>query len=100
MAFPIADEGEGDNQLGTSEIKTGVPKTFSSDGGGVKMPQVVSFDDVSNIDQDSVTSEENLPSLNEWLLLECHFGLPLFDDELNQEVSKSVVKHNLFSQEK
>ncbi|RXG69864.1 Protein FAM91A1 [Armadillidium vulgare] len=98
--------------LGTSEIKTGVPRAFPSDVGVVRIPQVISFDDVSSIgtfDQEEVVVEGGirketvpesatlLPPLNDWMLLDCHFGLPLFDAHLNDEISRRIVSHNLFS---
>lgn len=39
----------------------------------------------------------NVLPLDQWLLLECHFGLPLFDANLNDEISRRVVANNLFA---
>lgn len=54
VSFPQVTSAAGTDDasrtlLGTSEIKTGVPRSFSSDVGVVRIPQVISFDDVSSI---------------------------------------------------
>lgn len=40
------------------------------------------------------------PAVDQWHLLECHFGLPLFDASLNQQVSQKIISHQLFSSER
>ena len=45
-------------------------------------------------------NENNLAlPLQEWQLLECHFGLPLFDANLNKQVSQRIISHKLLTQE-
>ncbi|KAK8751572.1 hypothetical protein OTU49_009168 [Cherax quadricarinatus] len=76
------------------------------------IPQVVSFEDVSSIvldksensdaqrcGRESMTLPLGEPSMDQWYLLECHFGLPLFDASLNQQVSDKIISHKIFSPE-
>lgn len=34
-----------------------------------------------------------------WVLLDCYFGIPLFDSSLNKEICSKVVNFGLFKQE-
>ncbi|KAG0722098.1 Protein FAM91A1 [Chionoecetes opilio] len=82
----------------------------------VCIPQVVSFEDVSALSledpkpavaQEAYSSERGALTLplgtcrapEQWHLLECHYGLPLFDATLNQQVSGKITTHHLFSPE-
>ncbi|XP_069971183.1 protein FAM91A1 [Penaeus vannamei] len=81
------------------------------DPAGSSIPQVISFDDVASIvherseGQDPRSGREGMtlplggPAVDQWHLLECHFGLPLFDASLNQQVSQKIISHQLFSSE-
>lgn len=37
---------------------------------------------------------------NDWVLLECTFGIPLFDADLNSEVCQKIMSRGLFSKAK
>ena len=37
---------------------------------------------------------------NEWVLLDCHFGIPLFNTALNREVCERISSKGLFKQER
>lgn len=125
VAFPSADAvADAPNSFLTSaEIKTGLPQG-SVTNPLPKIPQVVSFDDVSNIMEDIMEGQEDIQQgqqqkevssgsrsglqlplggnnsiVETWHLLDCHFGLPLFDAHLNTQVSNKIIQHNLFAQE-
>ncbi|KAK3880789.1 hypothetical protein Pcinc_014741 [Petrolisthes cinctipes] len=121
VAFPLAHTAV---PLTATEITTGLPQgaaaaasPFNTHGelsdqdtpAALAIPQVVSFEDMSSIvlekqeetqthrEREGMTLSLDGPSLNQWHLLECHFGLPLFDASLNQEVSNKIISHKLFS---
>ncbi|CAL4060121.1 unnamed protein product, partial [Meganyctiphanes norvegica] len=128
VAFPSADAvADAPNTfLSSAEIKTGLPQG-SVTNPLPKIPQVVSFDDVSNIMDENMEAQQDIKQQQEpaegsdgssrvglqlplggssssshmetWHLLDCHFGLPLFDAQLNNQVSNKIIKHNLFAQE-
>ncbi|KAK8390079.1 hypothetical protein O3P69_012953 [Scylla paramamosain] len=82
-------------------------------GSQASLPQVVSFDDVASLSLDAARAGDETHSdrgsmtlplggwaaVDQWHLLECHFGLPLFDATLNQQVSRKITTHHLFSPE-
>ncbi|XP_076066785.1 protein FAM91A1 isoform X2 [Oratosquilla oratoria] len=123
VSFPTVDVAIARDglHLGSAEISTGVPQGLPQG-----LPQVMSFDDINNISVLEGEKEEPLPkaevtrkisesempkvcareglslpltnmSEGEWLILECNFGLPLFDASLNQLVSQKIIQHDLFS---
>lgn len=53
-----------------------------------------------NNDREGMTLPLGGPAVDQWHLLECHFGLPLFDASLNQQVSQKIISHQLFSSER
>ncbi|XP_047481879.1 uncharacterized protein LOC125034217 [Penaeus chinensis] len=77
------------------------------DPAGTSIPQVISFDDVASIVHERSEGQDHRregmtlplggPAVDQWHLLECHFGLPLFDASLNQQVSQKIILHQLFS---
>ncbi|XP_066972878.1 protein FAM91A1 isoform X2 [Macrobrachium rosenbergii] len=93
----------------SSGNETGTEKLAGDEASGdsSSIPQVVSFDDVSSIvleksegqpsQRDNMTLQFGAPLVEQWHLLECHFGLPLFDASLNEEVSHKIISHKLFS---
>ncbi|XP_042226226.1 protein FAM91A1-like isoform X2 [Homarus americanus] len=105
----VASDGTSDSVASCNS--TGNSDGIDADSSGASIPQVVSFDDVSSIvldkmeNSDARSVRENMtlqlggPSMDQWHLLECHFGLPLFDASLNQQVSHKIISHKLFSQE-
>ncbi|KAG7166866.1 FAM91A1-like [Homarus americanus] len=106
----VASDGTSDSVASCNS--TGNSDGIDADSSGASIPQVVSFDDVSSIVLDKMENSdarssvrENMtlqlggPSMDQWHLLECHFGLPLFDASLNQQVSHKIISHKLFSQE-
>ncbi|XP_068235313.1 protein FAM91A1-like isoform X1 [Palaemon carinicauda] len=109
----VPDESEEDPNIGntTSGSEAGTEKLSVDEASGdsSSIPQVVSFDDVSSIvleksegqpsQRDNMTLQFGSPLVEQWQLLECHFGLPLFDASLNEEVSHKIISHKLFSPE-
>ncbi|XP_071544245.1 protein FAM91A1 [Panulirus ornatus] len=104
----ISDDGGFGSPVANS---TGISNDVAADT-SASIPQVVSFDDVSSIvldkseksdaqssGRDGMTLPLGGPTMDQWHLLECHFGLPLFDASLNQEVSQKIISHKLFSPE-
>nr|XP_045619377.1 protein FAM91A1-like isoform X1 [Procambarus clarkii] len=119
----ITSNSEGCNKtaIGNASDDSAIFNCFTLDSGlsdnnadtsSASIPQVVSFDDVSSIvldkpgnlniqscGRDNMTLPLGGPSMDQWYLLECHFGLPLFDASLNQQVSNKIISHKLFSSE-
>uniref|UniRef100_A0A2R5LL69 Protein FAM91A1 n=1 Tax=Ornithodoros turicata TaxID=34597 RepID=A0A2R5LL69_9ACAR len=44
-------------------------------------------------------SEESRGDVSEWQLLDCNYGIPLFDNALNKDVCSRVLTHNICSED-
>ena len=54
--------------------------------------------DVSGVDTTDATLTMNEDA--EWLLLECCFGIPLFESNINKSVCERIASHNLVNKER
>ena len=60
-------------------------------------------DDVDGLDRSSPMkyrsgSVDTEVDEDEWVLLDCHFGVPLFDADVNQSVCRRIAKYGLCNQ--
>ncbi|CAN8005937.1 unnamed protein product, partial [Ixodes pacificus] len=42
-------------------------------------------------------ADDDVPNLDDWTLLDCCFGVPLFDNALNRDICARILNHNLCS---
>ncbi|EEC05739.1 conserved hypothetical protein [Ixodes scapularis] len=42
-------------------------------------------------------ADDDVPNLDDWTLLDCCFGVPLFDNALNKDICARILDHNLCS---
>ncbi|XP_046858487.1 protein FAM91A1-like [Xenia sp. Carnegie-2017] len=56
------------------------------------------FDRVTETDDDT-TNYDRVKNFEDWCLLDMHFGLPLFDAKLNQEICAKITKEKLFHED-
>ncbi|CAN8001751.1 unnamed protein product [Ixodes hexagonus] len=47
--------------------------------------------------RNSETANDDVPDLDDWTLLDCCFGVPLFDNALNKDICARILNHNLCS---
>jgi len=57
-------------------------------------------DDMNNVDRSSPVkyhsgSVDTEVDEDQWVLLDCHFGVPLFDADVNHSVCRRIAKHGL-----
>ena len=45
---------------------------------------------------DCSTGGMSCPGNRDWILLDCHFGIPLFDSKLNGDICERVISEKLF----
>ena len=60
-------------------------------------------DEVNNLDRSSpvkydTSSVDTEVDEGQWVLLDCHFGVPLFDADVNHSVCRRIAKHGLCNQ--
>jgi len=60
-------------------------------------------DEVNGLDRSSPVkygagSTDTEVDEGQWVLLDCHFGVPLFDADVNQSVCRRIAKHGLCNQ--
>ena len=55
-------------------------------------------EEIDNIDNNKPTLELNSDS-GQWMLLDVHFGVPLFDSDLNRAIGQRIVTNSLWKSE-
>lgn len=65
----------------------------------IRHPLFFYFHRQGSLDENDNTGS-NSDEYDYWTLLDCHFGIPLFDRALNKSVCNKLLKHHLFDQEK
>jgi len=81
-------------------VDSGIPNFSDSE----KLPSLA--DEVNGLDRSSpppvkygaAGSTDTEVDEGQWVLLDCHFGVPLFDADVNRSVCRRIAKHGLCNQ--